>query len=72
MQLTDLRFSVSLLEELERYGFETVEDMAHLQNSEILSIPGMGGAAYRRLASAMGREAFAKCCRSAGRPKSRT
>ena len=72
MQLTDLRFSVFLQKELERYGFETVEDMVHLPNSQILSIPGMGGSAYRRLAAAMGREAFVKCCRSSGRPKKDT
>lgn len=69
MRLADLKYSVTLLAELERHGFQSVEDMLHVPNSQILSIPGMGGSAYRRLATAMGREAYVKCCRIAGRPR---
>jgi hypothetical protein len=69
MKLTDLKFAPTLLAELEARGFRTVEEMADLSNAFILRIPGMGGAAYRRLAGAMGRDAYAKSCRPAGRPK---
>ena len=69
MRLTDLKLAPSLLAELQKHGFETVEEMVHLTNSHILRIPGMGGAAYRRLAAAMGRDAYAKSHRPAGRPK---
>jgi hypothetical protein len=69
MRLADLNFPPSLLAELQQHGFDTVEQMSHLPNSYILRIPGMGGSWYRRLAAAMGREAYAKSARKLSRPK---
>ena len=69
MRLADLKFAPTLLAELEAHGYRTVEEMSDLSNSHILRIPGMGGAAYRRLAAAMGRDAYTKSYRPAGRPK---
>lgn len=44
-----------LLRELHSRGFVSVEDLSHLSSSEILQIPGMGGADWRKIAHVLNR-----------------
>lgn len=44
-----------LLRELHCRGFVFVEDLSHLSSSEILQIPGMGGADWRKIAQVLNR-----------------
>ena len=59
-KLSDIRLRPGLVAELNQRGFERVGDMVDMSDGEILRIPGMGGASYRRLCAAMGREPHSK------------
>ncbi len=59
-KISDIGLKPGLVVELNQRGFEYVVDMIDMSNAEILRIPNMGGASYRRLCVAMGREPHSK------------
>lgn len=58
-KLSDLCLSPWLLSELHQLGYERAGDMRDLPRELMLRIPGMGGAGYKRICAALGREPFA-------------
>ncbi|MDP9630320.1 UNVERIFIED_ORG: putative DNA-binding helix-hairpin-helix protein [Ensifer adhaerens] len=55
-RLEDLRVNAIALFELQSRGFQCVNDLRHLDDIEILRMPGVGGKTYRRILAALGRE----------------
>lgn len=56
--LEDLKLRPGLVCELSARGYQTLNEMAHLSDRELLRIPGMGSTSFRRIAKALGREPF--------------
>ncbi len=57
-KLSDLKLKPGLLAELTARGYETAEDLQDELGAELLRIPGMGGACWRKVSKALGREPF--------------
>ncbi|MBD9597766.1 hypothetical protein IB270_33620 [Ensifer sp. ENS05] len=54
-KLEDLRLNAVALLELRSRGFQFVNGLGHLENADILRIPGVGGVTYRRILAALRR-----------------
>lgn len=54
-KLADLKLREGLLTELQQCGYEAAEDLADKPVVEMLRIPGIGGACFRKIAAALGR-----------------
>lgn len=63
ISLSDLKLRPAALFMLNQHGYETVADLVHLSNPEILRLPGMGGSDWRKLAAALGREPYSQISR---------
>ncbi len=59
-KISDIGLKPGLVVELNQRGFEYVVDMIDMSNVEILRIPNMGRASYRRLCAALGRDPYSK------------
>lgn len=55
-KLEDLKLRPALVRELSAHGYDTVGDMAHVPDQQLLRIPGMGSADWRRVAKALDRD----------------
>jgi DNA-directed RNA polymerase alpha subunit len=53
--LRDLDLGPIALAELEAHGFYRLDDLRHLTNVQILTLPNVGGKSYRRILAALGR-----------------
>ncbi|MGN7883613.1 hypothetical protein [Ensifer sp. 22460] len=62
-KLADLKLKPWLLTELNQLGYETAEDLKDVPGAELLRIPGMGGACWRKISKALGREPFSDAWR---------
>jgi hypothetical protein len=56
LMLSNLNLNPVVLAALESRGFHRVDDLRLLSNVQILSIPNVGGASYKRILAALGRK----------------
>lgn len=54
--LEELRLNATALRELQSRGFRCVHDLRHIDDVELLRVPGIGGRTFRRIRAALGRE----------------
>ena len=55
-RLGDLRLSAAAISALAKLGYNRLDDLRLLSNAQILSIPNVGGASFKRILKALGRD----------------
>ena len=53
-RLGDLRLSAAAISALAKLGYNRLDDLRLLSNAQILSIPNVGGASFKRILKALG------------------
>ena len=54
-RLQDLKLNPAVLAALKACGFRRLNDLRRLTNVQLLSLPNMGGASYKKVLAALGR-----------------